>query len=270
MTPINDERQFRWNAKDYAANSATQQGWARELISKLHLRGDESILDIGCGDGKITAEIAGHVPDGSVVGIDSSAEMIALAREHSRGAIHPRLSFQVLDAGQLSFTETFDVVFSNAALHWIRNHKPVIAGIQRCLKPTGRILLQMGGKGNAASILAALDVIISEDQWRPYFSGFTFAFGFYGPEEYVQWMNAAGLKPVRVELIPKVMSYDNREGLAGWIRTTWMPYLERIPEGRREEFIEALMDTYIKKHPLDGQGRVHVEMVRLEVEAQKP
>jgi trans-aconitate 2-methyltransferase len=83
------------------------------------------------------------------------------------------------------------------------------------------------------------------------------------------WISEASLNPVRVELIPKVMSYDKRDGLAGWVRTTWLPYTDRVPEQRREEFITRLIDKYIEKHPLDSEGKIHVNMMRLEVEAIK-
>jgi trans-aconitate 2-methyltransferase len=266
---MNKENKYTWNAKDYAKNSSTQQAWARELISKLKLNGHESVLDIGCGDGKVTAEIVGHVPDGSVVGVDNSKEMIELASADFTKDKYPNLSFQVTDAGQLPFQEKFDVAFSNAALHWIKDHRPVIAGIQRSLKPGGRILLQMGGKGNAASILSVFDEMMSENEWKQYFSDFTFSYGFYCPEEYAPWINEAGLLPMRIELIPKVMSYDHRDGLAGWVRTTWLPYIERIPDHRKEEFIIEVIDRFIVKYPLDSEGKIHVHMMRLEVEAIK-
>jgi trans-aconitate methyltransferase len=266
---MKEENKFTWNAKDYAKHSLTQQVWARELIAKLKLNGRESVLDVGCGEGKVTAEIAGCVPDGTVVGIDSSKEMIELARDNFAKAKYPNLSFQVIDARHLAFQEQFDIVFSNAALHWIKNHKPVIAGIQKSLKPEGRILLQMGGKGNAASILSILEEMMSENEWRQYFSDFAFSYGFYDTGEYSTWISEAGLNPIRIELIPKVMSYDKRDGLAGWVRTTWLPYLERVPEQRREEFITRLIDKYIEKYPMDNEGKIHVNMVRLEVEATK-
>jgi trans-aconitate 2-methyltransferase len=267
--PMKEENIFVWDAKDYAKHSSTQQTWARELISKLNLNGHESVLDVGCGDGKITAEIVGYVPDGAVVGVDSSKEMIELAREGFTQDKYPNLSFQVTDARYLPFQERFDVVFSNAALHWIKDHRPVIAGIQKSLKPGGRILLQMGGKGNAESILSVLEEMMSENEWCQYFSDFAFSYGFYDPEEYTVWIREAGLNPIRVELIPKTMSYDKRDSLTGWVRTTWLPYTERVPDQRREEFITRLIDKYIEKYPLDREGKIHINMMRLEVEAIK-
>ena len=89
---------MKWNAADYAANSAVQQIWARELIAQLQLRGDEHILDVGCGDGKVTAEMARAVPTGSVTGIDASPEMIRFARKTFPPGKHPNLEFQIMDA----------------------------------------------------------------------------------------------------------------------------------------------------------------------------
>jgi trans-aconitate methyltransferase len=266
---MEENRKFLWNAKDYAKHSSAQQEWARELIAKLKLKGHERVLDIGCGDGKITAEIAGYVPDGGVVGIDSSEEMIRLARESFVNVRNPNLSFQVCDAGKLPFLDQFDVVFSNATLHWIRDHRPVIAGIQESLKPGGRILLQMGGKGNAAAILLVVEELMEGDEWKEYFTDFQFSFGFYGPQEYTTWISEAGLKPIRIELIPKVMSYDHRDGLAGWVRTTWLPYIARVPDERKDKFIATIVDRYIIKNQLDSENKICVQMMRLEVEAVK-
>ena len=107
---------YNWNAQDYAKNSQNQFQWAQELIPKLKLRGNEALLDIGCGDGKITAELAQRLPDGRVVGVDGSKEMIHLAQKNFPSKDYPKLSFQVMDARRLTFQEEFDRVFSNAAL----------------------------------------------------------------------------------------------------------------------------------------------------------
>lgn len=266
---MTQKKKYNWDAKAYAKHSSAQQIWARELISKLQLKGSESILDIGCGDGKITAEISAQLPGGDVVGVDSSPDMITLARKHFPQSRHPNLSFELVDANHLLFKEQFDIVFSNAALHWIKNHKPVISGIQNSLKPTGRVFLQMGGKGNAEEIISVLDTLIDKKEWCSYFVDFGFPYGFYRPDEYVQWLQDAKLTPIRVELIPKDMSYENKDGLAGWIRTTWLPYTDQIPANLREEFISQVVDKYVENFPLDTEECVHVAMVRLEVEAQK-
>ena len=139
----------KWNAADYAANSTVQQSWARELIAKLHLRGDEHLLDVGCGDGKVTAEIARAVPRGSVTGIDASAEMIAFAKKTFPQKGLPNLEFHVMDAREIELNKQFDLVFSNAALHWVDDHQRFLQGASAVLKPGGRLVVSCGGKGNA-------------------------------------------------------------------------------------------------------------------------
>ena len=183
---------YRWDPEDYRNSSAAQQRMAMELLSGVQLRGDERVLDIGCGDGKITAYIAGLVPRGSVLGIDQSGEMIAFAREAFPPQDHPNLSFDVGDASHLDFSEEFDIVFSNSALHWVLDHGPVLAGIERSLKPGGKIFLQMGGRGNATQTSEALVVLLSQTRWSRYFTDFSFPYGFYAPEEYREWLKQAG------------------------------------------------------------------------------
>jgi trans-aconitate methyltransferase len=258
-----------WNAAEYSRNSSAQQEWARELIAKLGLSGKESVLDLGCGDGKVTAEIAGLVPAGHVVGVDSSEDMIGLSRTAFPQSRHPNLHFQPGDARALDFEQEFDVVFSNATLHWVKDHGPVLKGAARSLRPGGRILFQMGGRGNGAEIFEVAAQMTGSEEWGRWFGGFEFPWGFYGPEEYEPWCRAAGLTTRRIELLPRTMLQKGAEGLAGWIRTTWMPYTERVPADRRDAFVRESSERYVKAHPADAQGNVEVRMVRLEVDALK-
>jgi trans-aconitate 2-methyltransferase len=260
---------YQWNAADYAQASTVQQLWARELIAKLHLQGHERVLDIGCGDGKVTAEIAAGLERGAVVGIDNSAAMIMLAEASYPRATWANLSFQKADAADLPFAAEFDLVFSNATLHWVLDHAPVLRGIGRSLRPGGMVLLQMGGRGNALGVIAAVEQVCANPAWRSYFEGMRFPYGFYGPEEYRGWLAQAGLTTRRVELIPKDMRYANRAGLEGWFRTTWLPYTQRVPEALRPAFIDQVMAAYLEKNPPDAGGEVHVQMTRLEVETSR-
>jgi len=259
-----------WNPDDYRKNSSQQQKWARELIAKLKLNGDENVLDLGCGDGKITAELAAIVPQGSVIGLDYSVEMTNFAHRTFTRSEHPNLSFVHGDASRLSFCDQFDVIFSNAVLHWIYDHQPVLAGICRALRPGGRILVQMGGRRCAADVLDVVGQMMSEPRWRSCFEGFAFRYGFHGPEEYRHWLVRAGLTSVRVELIHKDMVHAGSKGMAGWVRTTWIPYTQRVPENQREQFIDEIVDRYLGVRPLDADGNAHVKMMRLEVEATRP
>jgi trans-aconitate 2-methyltransferase len=264
------ERQlYQWNAKEYAKHSSAQFGWALELIDKLHLDGHESVLDVGCGDGKVTAEIARQVPSGTVIGIDNSAEMISLAKATFPANIHSNLIFMQLDVRDVSFCEQFEAIFSNATLHWIIDHSLFLPRLNRALKKSGRILLQMGGKGNAGDVVEAAHKVIASKKWHSYFHDFVFPYGFYGEKEYRQWLPEAGLIADRIELIPKDMKQKGKTGFLGWLRTTWHPYTEMVPDSMQDELLDEIAETYLLSHPADDEDYVLVGMVRLEVEAHK-
>jgi trans-aconitate 2-methyltransferase len=262
-------RDYSWNAIDYAKNSSNQFEWAKELIPKLQLTGNEYILDIGCGDGKITALLSTYLPNGKVVGIDSSEEMIAQARRSFPHCHNPNLTFIKMDARELTFREQFDVAFSSASLHWIIDQQAVLTGVKESLDKHGRLVFQMAGKGNAQDIIDVVEEMISEEDCKPYFRNFTFPYGFYGPEEYKKWLVEAGFKAERVELIHKEMKLPGIGGLIGWIRTTWLPFTERIPPEFRDNFIGEIADRYIQAFPMDKDEAVHIKMMRLEVQATK-
>jgi trans-aconitate 2-methyltransferase len=257
-----------WNADDYARNSSAQLQWAQELIAKLSLQGCESLLDIGCGDGKITAQIAHLLPKGTVVGIDLSHNMIRLASEQFPPQGYPNLSFLQMDATAIQLEENFDVAFSTAVLHWIADQPAVLQGVHACLKPGGKILFQLGGRGNASEVFNVIQEVIERPDWKGYYEGFTPPYHFHGPEEYKAWLTNSGFGVKRVELMPKDMQHRGKEGLKGWLRTTWFPYTDRLPTELRDAFMDVAIQSYTAAHPVDDQGNTHVRMVRLEVEAE--
>jgi trans-aconitate 2-methyltransferase len=305
------KKDLRWNAADYAANSAAQQIWARELIAQLQLRGDEHVLDVGCGDGKMTAELARSVPQGSVTGIDASPEMIRFARGNFSPGKHPNLEFQICDARNISLaalsspspppkeeragerrrlissskplapalsplgrgeggeTAGFDIVFSSSVLHWVEDHPAFLSGAATCLRPGGRLVVSCGGKGNAHDVFVALRPQMRLKRWCSFFRKLEKPYFFYSPAEYEKWLPRFGFKTNRVKLSPKDAVYRGRDGFAAWFRTTWLPYTQRVPENLRNEFVAAVTDRYLAKHPPDVAGRVHVKMVRLEIDAVK-
>ena len=259
----------RWNAAEYAANSVVQQSWARELIARLQLRGDEHILDVGCGDGKVTAEIARALPRGSATGIDASAEMIAFAKKMFPRGKFSNLEFQVMDAREINFGRQFDHIFSNAALHWVDDHQQILRGAARALKAGGRLVVSCGGRGNAHDVFLALRPEMRLKRWREYFRKMPRPYFFHSPADYEKWLPKFGFKIQGLKLAPKDATYPGGDGFAAWLRTTWIPYVQRVPEGEREEFIAAVTQRYVARHPVDHEGKVHVRMVRLEIEAEK-
>jgi trans-aconitate methyltransferase len=256
----------RWDAADYAKNSSQQALWARELIDRINWRGDEHVLDVGCGDGKITAELAQRTPRGRVIGIDVSADMVRFARESFTQIRN--LEFRQMDAARIEMPEQFDLVFSNAALHWVPDHRAFLRGAAAVMKPGAKMLTSCGGRGNAEAVRSAMMDVIARDRWKPFFIDKTDrTYWFHDHTEYEPWLKKAGLDPIRVALVPKDMVHQGAPGLAGWFRTTWLPHTQRVPESQREEFINEVVEEYLRHRPLDERGMAHVEMVRLEVEA---
>jgi trans-aconitate 2-methyltransferase len=267
--PTSAVQPIKWNAADYAANSIVQQTWARELIAKLNLSGDEHILDVGCGDGKVTAELARAVPRGSVTGMDASPQMIEFAKKTFSTRKFPNLRFRVMDARKIKFDRQFDLVFSNAALHWVDDHETILRSAAPVLKPGGRLIVSCGGKGNAQDVFVALRPEMRLKRWRDFFRSMPTPYFFYAPADYEKWLPKFGFKTNVLKLTPKDATYDGAEGFATWLRTTWIPYIQRVPENLREEFIAAVTARYVAKHPPDVNGKIHVRMVRLEIDAVK-
>lgn len=256
-----------WSAADYASNSAVQQTWARELIAQLKLQSNERILDLGCGDGKVTAELARSVPHGSVMGVDASPQMIDFANKTFPARKIPNVEFQVMDARRIAFQRKFDLVFSNAALHWVDDHQAILRGAASVLRPGGRLVVSCGGKGNAHDVFLALRPEMRLKRWREFFRNLEAPYFFHSPEEYKKWLPRFGFKTHSVKLTPKDATYEGREGFAAWLRTTWLPYTQRVPKNLREEFIGAIAERYLVKHPIDAKGLIHVRMMRLEIDA---
>ncbi|OIO55951.1 MAG: SAM-dependent methyltransferase [Alphaproteobacteria bacterium CG_4_10_14_0_2_um_filter_63_37] len=251
---------FNWNAQDYAANATAQAGWAASVLPRLALRGDERILDIGCGNGAITAQLAAQVPQGVVVGMDASPAMVALARASHTA---PNLSFIQGDAQILPTPGPFDWAFSNAALHWVPDHRAMLTALHPRMAPGGRLLFSFGGHGNAAAMVQAIEAKRRAPRWRGYFDDFSFAYTFPEAGPYRALLEQCGWIPESVALVPKAMRHD-RAGLAGWIRTTWLPWVSRIPTGQVEDFVGGVIDHYCRDFPADEQGIITVAMCRLE------
>ena len=160
-------------------------------------------------------------------------------------------------------------MFSNAALHWVDDHEAILRGAASVLRNGGRLVVSCGGKGNAHDVFLALRPEMRLKCWCEFFRKMPLPYFFYAPADYEKWLPKFGFKINTLKLAPKDAIYDGAEGLATWLRTTWLPFVQRVPENLREEFIAAVTARYLAKHPPDAQGNVHVRMVRLEIEAVK-
>jgi Trans-aconitate methyltransferase len=258
---------IKWNAAEYNQNSSQLEKWAEELVLKLSLTGNESVLDIGSGDGKVTAAIARLLPNGSVTGIDLSDEMIAFSSHRFSKAEYPNLEFKLMDMRKIALEQQFDIVFSTAALHWITDHLSVLHQIKKCLRTPGKMFLQMGGAGNQEELIQVLHAVKKESKWAAYFNRFEFQYGYYSIAEYRNWLQETGFLARRIELIPKDNMLEGKLGLCQWIKLAFSPYVQRIPEKSQASFIDEIAAAYIRKFPLAANGLCRIKMIRLEVEA---
>jgi len=187
---------FDFDGKKYAGSSAHQKEWGSRLISELSFRGDERVLDLGCGDGALTSQIAAIVPRGYVLGIDSSPGMITTAHEHQKS----NLSFALMDINTLSFKEDFDVVFSNATLHWVHDHELLLANIFRSLSPCGVARLNFGGEGNCQNFLRTVKDLMVQDRYSFYFKDFIWPWFMPSVERYQQLVGRFPFREMKVWL----------------------------------------------------------------------
>lgn len=257
-----------WNAEAYAENSSAQESWGTQLHGKLDLHGDETIVDIGCGDGRLTARLAARVPRGRVVGLDSSPSMVEHARTAWSGI--GNLEFRQADARSFHLESTVDALVSNAVLHWLEDLGPVFDSCRDALKPRGRILFQMGGIGNIAELESAAAKVLRRDPWNRWFDGLPPVWHMHSPEEARSGLEAVGLVCNRAEILEKDMVHSNPEAMLAWMRATWFSAVAPAPEDRREDLLVAIRDAYLEDCPPDAQGRTHVRMARLEVAASAP
>lgn len=156
-----------WDPQDYVRYSSVQAAMGRDLIELLSLAPDDVVLDVGCGDGRLTAQIATRVPNGHVLGVDASEEMVRHALAAFPSESNPNLGFELCDAAALTYRNEFTAVFSNAALHWVADHQAVLAGIAAALRPGGHCVLQMGGRGNVEAVIDAYRQCANAERWRP-------------------------------------------------------------------------------------------------------
>lgn len=267
--PILVHMPVTWDPEDYGRNASAQTAWAAGLFPLLALSGNDAVLDLGSGDGRMTAALADLVSGGHVVGLDASPSMAAHARREF-GRTRENVAFVLGDMQAIPFRDRFDRVYSNAALHWARDLAAVCRGLAHALRRGGRAVVQCGGEGNAAPLIAVLDDLIRSPSWAPYFPDTAFRYTFTDDATFRAHLVMAGLVPVDVRLIPMTMTMAGRDGLAGWIRTTWLRYTGSVPDERREAFVEALVSRYLTTHPPRPDGTIEIPMIRLQAVAERP
>jgi trans-aconitate 2-methyltransferase len=217
---------------------------ADEQLRLLTLRGSERILDVGCGDGKISAAIAERVPTGSVLGVDPSRDMIAFASSHFATPSQPNLRFEVADARRLPYRAEFDLVVSFNALHWVPEQEAALESIRAALAPRGHALLRFVPHGPRKSLEDVIEEVRRLPRWADDFADFRTPFVHVSPEKYRALAEKAGFRVARLDVEAKAWDFKTRDAFAAFARATFIAWTGRLPEARWDAFITDVLDLY--------------------------
>lgn len=244
----------RWSAADYAKNGRFVQEMAGAVFAMLAPKPGERILDLGCGDGALTEEI--KAAGANVLGVDLSDELLAVARMKG-------LTVRKMDGHALDFVSQFDAVFSNAALHWMRKPKLVIAGVHRALCSRGRFVAELGGHGNVAAIATAMRAVSRVRNGDPSLLAPWF---FATVEEYSRLLTEAGFSVKEIALVPRPTQL--KTGMDGWLRTFGRSFFEQFPEPERTDVVGEVVEL-LRPSLCDSKGVWTADHVRLRLFAER-
>jgi trans-aconitate 2-methyltransferase len=230
-----------WDGLSYRKVSALQTWLATQSLAGVAMAGDERVLDVGCGDGHITAAIADQLPDGSILGIDPSPRMIAAADSFAS----PRARFAVGDVLGMDFRAEFDAVVSFNALHWVHDQHGALARIRAALRDRSWALIQVVCAGRRPSLEAVAMRTCDQPRWRAHFAGFRPPFVHVDPDSYAELAAGAGLRLTDREVTDRTWDFDSPEEFARWCRVGFDSWTARLPDdAAAEAFVAAVLDTY--------------------------
>jgi trans-aconitate 2-methyltransferase len=254
---VSTDREPRdWDAAAYDRVSDHQEEWSRAALDRLELSGDETVLDAGCGSGRVTRLLLERLPRGRVIGVDASPSMIALARE----ALGDDAELIVADLLDLELDEPVDAIFSNATFHWVLDHRRLFARLYAALRPGGALEAQCGGIGNLDEFLNSLENVNGDERFAPYLRGVASTWNFPSPGDTEIRLEAAGFESARCWLEERLEKpREPRE----FLRSVCLgPHLHRLPESLHAPYIDTVLESLPRPLALD--------YVRLNISARRP
>lgn len=242
-----------WDAATYDRVSTPHVEWANILLDRLDLSGDETVLDAGCGSGKVTLMLLERLPRGHVVAVDRAPSMV----EHAREALNGRATVLQADLTELQLDEPVDAIFSSAVFHWIADHDRLFSRLHAALAPGGRLVAQCGGEGNVEHFHEAARAVGATVPYADYLAGWEGPWNFAGPAETAARLERSGFSEAGTWLEPYPVSPDDPEE---YLRTVCLGYhLEQLPEPLRDDYVRAVLD----------RAGAELDYVRLNIVAHK-
>ena len=233
---------YEFDGEQYQKVSAHQKEWGRQLISELNLVGDEHILDLGCGDGVLTEALVDLVPNGRVKGIDASQGMIDAATKKTRH----NLTFELLDINTLELPEHYDIIFSNAALHWVKDHRKLWKNIVNILSDKGIARFNFAADGNCSSFFNIVKKTIAQNEYKHSFENFEWPWYMPRIDEYKQILEPYSFTKMNVWGENADRVFPNRESIVGWIdQPSLVPFLDYITDDQKESFRNTIVEQML-------------------------
>jgi len=240
-----------FDGRRYEKASAHQKEWGTKLIAELDLRGSERILDLGCGDGEISAQIAERLPGGSVVGIDASPGMIRTAVAKTG----TNLQFLLMDINEIRFVDQFDVVLSNATLHWVKDHRSLLRNVYRALRTGGCFRVNFAGEGNCSNFFNVIRKTMARREFADCFASFEWPWYMPSVDEYEALVESNWPSHARVWGENADRFFPDVEAMISWIdQPSIVPFLACVPEEDKRAFRDVVVSRMIEEtKQVDGR-----------------
>jgi len=263
----NSIRGREWNADAYHRLSGPQASWGKKVLARLRLRGDELVLDAGCGTGRLTPELLEALPRGHVVALDLSQNMLSTARDHLAAQFGDRVSFVSADLQDLPFEHIFDGIFSTAAFHWVPNHSRLFKGLFRSLRRGGWLRAQCGGGPNLARLRKRMGDLTATAEYSHFLAGFREPWVFNDAETAAKILRGVGFVDLETGIEPALTILEDEQKYSEFVRTAILrPHLERLPDPTlRTQFVAKLVHQAAADDP-----PFSLDYWRLNLSAKKP
>jgi len=225
-----------WNSEVYQRVSRPQFGWGKKVLDRVRLRGGETVLDAGCGTGRLTGELLARLPKGRVLAVDLSANMLQTARKELEPRFGGKIWFAVADLQHLPLKQAVDGIFSTAAFHWIRDHELLFSSLCGALRPGGWLEAQCGGGPNLAGLLRRAEALMSSPRLKPFFAHWRSPWEYASPETTASRLRQAGFTDISTGLESAPVTLNGAEQYREYLANViFHRHLERItdPEGQR-------------------------------------